>query len=238
MFASPAVLEKILAKTSRHLRMKGFAVIDGPYSEAELERLSAAYDEAMDTAAPIDKRVSSSTRVWDVVSRIPVSQALYTYGPLLTACGTVVGEAFKLSATCLRTLEPGAPAQPLHVDVGYRGDGWPILGFILMIDDFTPENGATRFVPGSHRCLPVQGHTHGTGPEEQACASAGSIIVFDGSVIHGHSANLSDGRRRSIQGHFIPRTATVALDYRGRLGPDAVARIGEIGRYVLGLTGA
>lgn len=28
---------------------------------------------------------------------------------------------------------------------------WPLVGFILMIDEFRPDNGATRFVPGSHR---------------------------------------------------------------------------------------
>ena len=25
---------------------------------------------------------------------------------------------------------------------------WPLVGFILMVDEFRPDNGATRFVPG------------------------------------------------------------------------------------------
>ena len=45
----------------------------------------------------------------------------------------------------------GRGPQALHVDVGRHAAEWPLVGFILMVDDFRPDNGATRFVPGSHR---------------------------------------------------------------------------------------
>ena len=43
------------------------------------------------------------------------------------------------------------PAQELHVDVHRDSADWPLVGFILMIDEFRSDNGATRFVPGTHR---------------------------------------------------------------------------------------
>lgn len=69
---------------------------------------------------------------------------------------------------------------------------------------------ATRFVPGTHekaelpedvmvdRRKDYDGQVLATGP-------AGSLIVFNGSAWHGHTANGSDGARRSVQGAFIPR---------------------------------
>lgn len=213
----------------------GFVVIDGPYQAAELSALSIAYDKAVASAEPPDKRIGTSTRVWDIVSRIPATETLYTFAPLLRACAAVLGQAFKLSATCFRTLESGAPMQRLHVDVAYKDDGWPILGFILMIDAFSPQNGATRFVPGSHRRSAPSGDTGAPGREAFACGTAGSIIVFDGSTWHGHAANTSLKPRRSLQGHFIRRDATAALDYRTRLDSKALSGMGETGKYVLGL---
>jgi ectoine hydroxylase-related dioxygenase (phytanoyl-CoA dioxygenase family) len=37
-----------------------------------------------------------------------------------------------------------------RADVQRDSSGWPLVGFILMIDAFRPDNGATRFVLGSH----------------------------------------------------------------------------------------
>jgi hypothetical protein len=38
-----------------------------------------------------------------------------------------------------------------------------------------------------------------------ACGAAGSIVIYIGSVWHGHGANLTSQRRRSIQGAYIRR---------------------------------
>ena len=42
-------------------------------------------------------------------------------------------------------------APDVHVQLRHRRMRWPLAGFILMIDEFRPDNGATRFVPGSHQ---------------------------------------------------------------------------------------
>jgi ectoine hydroxylase-related dioxygenase (phytanoyl-CoA dioxygenase family) len=120
-----------------------------------------------------------------------------------------MGGPFKLSTMLARTLEPGTPAQPLHADVRRNADGWPLVGFIVMVDDFHADNGATRFVPGSH----LWAHEpHGlkdeageAGDKVLACGPVGSVIMFNGSVWHRHTANRSTRRRRSVQGAFISR---------------------------------
>ena len=227
---------------ARHLVEDGFAIIDGPYSVCELDHLSLAFDAALAGADPADVRVSSSTRAWDIVSRTPEFERVYTYSPLLHACRIILGDDFKLSATCFRALNPGARAQALHVDAMFQGDGWPILGFILMVDEFTSENGATRFVRRSHlRQHDPNTPSHGDAPadvETIACGPAGALIIFNGSTWHGHSNNDTQRQRRSIQGHFIQRHAQAAIDYGSRLSPESLARIGTTGKQVLGLISA
>src|SRR5262245_57715187 len=119
---------------ARQLLEDGFVVIRGPTAADDLSRLQDAYDRAVATADAADVRISSSTRVTDFVNRGPEFDPLYIYPPLLAACCLVIGAPFKLSGTRARTLEPGAPCESLHVDVKHRADGWPIVGFIMMID--------------------------------------------------------------------------------------------------------
>jgi ectoine hydroxylase-related dioxygenase (phytanoyl-CoA dioxygenase family) len=225
---------------ARQLLDIGFVVMRGPIASDDVPRVQDAYDRAVATADAADVRISSSTRVTDFVNRGPEFDSIYVYPPLLAACCLVIGEPFKLSGTRARTLEPGAPCESLHIDAKHRADGWPLVGFILMIDAFDAENGATRFVPGTHLqpCEPgaamaERNYVH----HEQvlACAPAGSIIIFNGSTWHGHTANRSQRRRRSVQGHFIPRPAKGSVDHSARMRPEVLARIGDLARYVLAL---
>src|SRR5262249_7652412 len=158
---------------------------------------------------------------------------LYVYRPVLAACCRIIDRPFKLSTMLARTLEPGAPAQLLHVDVQREADGWPLVGFIFMVDEFDAENGATRFVPGSHLLSCERGEllTDATNAYEGqvlACGPAGSVIIFNGSVWHGHTANRSARRRRSIQGALVPREARSSINQASRIRPETLQRIGDL----------
>jgi hypothetical protein len=221
---------------ARQLLDLGFTILPGPVLPGGAVRLAEAYDRAVATADPADVSIRSSTRVHDIVNRGPEFDGLYIYPPLLAACCRVIGRPFKLSTMLARTLEPGAPAQPLHVDVKRSADGWPLAGFIVMVDEFHAENGATRFVPGSHRWPREPDELKGaaaSGGEVLACGPAGSVIVFNGSVWHGHGANHSARSRRSVQGAFIPRESRAAIDQASRMRPETYERIGDLAKYVL-----
>ena len=97
---------------------------------------------------------------------------------------------------------PGETDQFLHRDE----DAWqelpaprPPLEIEAMfaLTDFTPENGATRVVPGSHKwSLDREAK-----PEEitQAEMKAGSALLYLGSALHGGGANKTvDERRRGM----------------------------------------
>ena len=60
--------------------------------------------------------------------------------------------------------------------------------------DFTQTNGATRLVPGSHKW------DKDREPTEQeivfAEMSAGSVLLYGGSILHGGGANITNSEKR------------------------------------------
>ena len=221
------------------LRDVGFVVIRGPVAPSRLAQLVAAYDSAVASASSDDLAIgSTTTRVHDFVNRGSEFDELYVYQPVLEACCRIIERPFRLSTMLARTVRPRSPAQALHVDFERDIDGWPMVGFIFMVDEFRSDNGATRFIPGSHnwstvadklREDPLADYEN----EIVACGPAGSVIVYNGSVWHGHIANSSYEPRRSIQGAYIRREARSGVNVPERMNADTLARIGSLARYVL-----
>lgn len=230
---------ELSAGALRELREAGFVVVPGPVSSEGLARLVEAYDAAVACASAEDVGVgSTTTRVNDFVNRGPEFDGLYVYAPILEACCRVIGRPFKLSALLARTVRPNVCAQKLHVDFEREADGWPMVGFILMLDGFRADNGATRFVPGSHRWQSTprdfpQDASEDYDGQTLACGPAGSVIIYNGSVWHGHAANRSGEPRRSIQGTYIRRDAAAAINQAARMRPETFARIGDLAKYLL-----
>ena len=229
---------QLASNDARQLHDTGFVVVAGPVVQAGLSKLVAAYDAVL-AAHPDDVGIgSTTTRVHDFVNRGPEFDDLYIYRQVLAACCRIIGQPFKLSTMLARTVKPGAPAQGLHVDFRWEKDGWPMVGFIIMVDEFRSDNGATRFVPGSHLWPQVpsdvmQDPTADHDGQISVCGPAGSVVIYNGSVWHGHAANRTADPRRSIQGAYIRRDAQSAVNQANRIRPSTLNRIGGLAKYLL-----
>jgi hypothetical protein len=230
-------------RVAARLQERGFCVIPNVVPTPKLTRISVAYDRAFAAATAPDLRTSSSggcTRLADLVDRGAEFDELYTLEPVLSACLDSIGPRFKLSSFLGRTVLAGAAAQALHVDVRPDQDAWPLVGFIVMVDEFRSDNGATRFVPGSHHSeTPANAREGNHRPDDGspllACGEAGSVIVYLGSTWHGYSANRSQSPRRSIQGAYVPRDATAAVEWSSRMNPETLGRLSPAARHVLAI---
>lgn len=112
----------------------------------------------------------------------------------------------QLNITQLITIMPGQGAQPLHRDRFVWGgdDGGGVIpegiepqcNGIWAIEDFTEENGATNVVPGSHKWpLSRQARRDESIP---AVMKAGSVLLYNGTVIHSGGENRSDRPRKAL----------------------------------------
>jgi len=202
-------LQACSANVLDELLNSGFLVLHNFLSTEQLSKLTREYDLAVSNARPSDIRTgSTTTRVSNIVNYSAEFDDLHTYDLVLEASHRVIRHAFKLSTLHARCVRPHSPPQPLHVDFRANTSGWPMLGFIFMIDDFRSDNGATRFVPISHEWayVPDEVMTDTTSDHDSqviACGAAGSLILYNGSVWHGHTANRTAEPRRSIQGAYI-----------------------------------
>jgi len=230
---------ELSADAVQDLRDVGFIVIPGPVAADKLAKLAAAYDSAVASASSDDVGVgSTTTRVHDFVNRGSEFDELYVYQPILEACCRIIEQPFKLGSMLARTLRPHSQAQAFHVDFERDTNGWTMVGFIFMVDEFRSDNGATGFIPGSHNRSTVSDKLRNDAQADDenrilACGPAGSMIVYNSSVWHGHTANSSDKPRRSIQGAYIRREAQSGVNLIERMRPETLARISPLAKYVL-----
>lgn len=119
---------------------------------------------------------------------------------ILSIVEGILGVKIQMSAAVAMCPGPGTEAQGFHQDDLH----WPIprphvplvANTLIALDDFTPENGATKLVPGSHKSVePIPddpSYIHVEMP-------AGSLAVWDGAIWHAGGANRTkDQRRRTI----------------------------------------
>jgi ectoine hydroxylase-related dioxygenase (phytanoyl-CoA dioxygenase family) len=215
--------------------------MSGPFSSQRFVELVEVYDRAMAVASGPDFNVgSTTTRMSDLLSFHEVFDEVLLHEPLLAICSRFFGQDFKLSSLLGRTLRPGTPAQALHADLPRSSKDAPLLGFIFMVDPFRKDNGATRFVPQSHRWPGVpdesMADTRMQHPDEHVrCGSAGTIVLFNAAIWHGHTANVTSHQRRSIQGYFVRRDARQGFDFRSMLPEHVQVRMTPPARHLLAL---
>ena len=117
----------------------------------------------------------------------------------------------------------------------------PQLNTIWAITDFTRDNGATRVAPGSQ----LWDEARHAEEHELTCAemTAGSVILYTGSVIHSGGANLSEADRIGINITYSlgwlrqeeNQYLSCPPDIAATLAPELQRLIGySMGSYALG----
>lgn len=141
-----------------------------------------------------------TTRTGALVARSPATRELLQHPVILSLCDAVLKpncERYQLHLTQVIRIRPGQPAQQIHRDRWAWGiflkDIEPQLNTIWAVTDFTRANGATQVAPGSTLWPDDRLPT----PDEIGYAemSAGSVLVYLGSVFHGGGANTADHDR-------------------------------------------
>ncbi len=197
-----------LDRAEHDLRTEGICAVTGVLDAATLQRVRAEF-----LAAAADDRARGSEvrgfgldpddtnqRVWNVLSRSPVFIDLVEHPVVLRLMRSVLGWPMLLGNISGNITGPGGEAGYLHADQIFVPQPWPAdpqgANAAWCIDDFTVENGATRFVPGSHLLnrLPNESDYRESMPME---APAGSLVVFESRMWHQTGANTTANDRRA-----------------------------------------
>lgn len=235
----------MLTDSNRHqLDEQGYLVLPGLMSPDLLDALRLRIDELFGeeglAAGAEFKQEPGARRLANLVNKGRVFEEVILTPEILDCMAHVLGPRFKLSSLNVRSADPHTDAgQPLHVDGGAVADdsGYCACNSVWMLDDFTPENGATRMVPGSHRWKQAPPpDLHDPHPQEQlVTGKAGTVVVMNAHMWHGGTANRTARPRRAMHGYYT-RWDKPQQQYQKRLlSPELQARLGPETRRILAL---
>jgi ectoine hydroxylase-related dioxygenase (phytanoyl-CoA dioxygenase family) len=187
---------------AQRLTDDGYVVVTGMMDDASLRAARADLDRVLQTTKTgrnffegFDTQrvyaLFAKTRMFDQAAIDPL---------LLGVLDQVLGH-YQLSAPVGICIGPGEKAQILHRDDSIYPVPEPhpplVVNTMWPLDQFTIENGATRFIPGSHRWEPGRLPT-ASDPIETAVISPGSVMFYLGSLWHGGGANQTGTSRLGV----------------------------------------
>ncbi|MEM7091918.1 MAG: phytanoyl-CoA dioxygenase family protein [Actinomycetota bacterium] len=193
------------ADIAGHIREFGYAIVDRVVDDSVMDRLAAE-------AAPFVEASAAGRDVYDgvhtrrtgsLIARCPTARDLVMHPQVVSTIESFLDHAttVQLHLTQIITIEPGETKQKPHRDQ-MAFDFYPFpAGYHVQcntmwaLTDFTAENGATHIAPGTS---PMSDDEAAVVAEIQADMPRGSVLFYDGKVLHGGGANRSDAERQGV----------------------------------------
>lgn len=126
-------------------------------------------------------------------------------------------------------------ATRIHVDCPRLIPGYPTnMGVILPLDDFTEDNGATWFLPGSHTRRDMPSDDEFFASAERLTAKAGSAWFFNTRLWHSAGLNTTDRWRHSTTINMCRPYMKQRLDLPRLLAGTDLAGVSEVALQKLG----
>ena len=192
-------------EVATHLREFGYAIIDNLVSPEVMDALESEAAPFIDSSATGRDEYDGkfTRRTGALVARCPTSRALVMNPTVVGSVRAFLSHvtAVQLHLTQIISIEPGETQQKLHRDqmafdfFPFPADYHAQCNTMWALTDFTAENGATHVIAGSSGVDDAVGLAMS---EAQAEMTRGSVLFYDGKVLHGGGANRSTGVRRGV----------------------------------------
>lgn len=186
------------------LGVDGFTIVQGALDDQLILRIKAELNPYLQRQKMGRNNFEGqcTERVYALLAKAPSIAEMIEHPFVLAMLDRLLPKNYLLSAALAINVHPGETPQPIHFDDGAGGVNLPkprqALGYstIWALDDFTDDNGATEVIPGSHHWPDSRKPT----PSDvfKVIMPAGSVIIFDGTLLHRGGANTSDTVRLAI----------------------------------------
>lgn len=126
-------------------------------------------------------------------------------------------------------------ANKVHRDIRtFSGDNRLILNTLIMLDDFTEFNGATKLLSGSHNSAEKPSEEYFEKYSERALGRKGSILLFNSNVWHAGGNNVTNTSRSSVTPMYSKPFMKQQFDYSQAIGYENIENFDEPLKQVLG----
>jgi len=188
-----------------HVREFGYAIVEAAVETDVLDRLDAQaspFIQASDGGRDIYDGMFTR-RTGALIARCPAARELVMHPLAVAVAQDMMSQAttIQLHLTQIISIAAGETAQKLHRDqmafdfYPFPADYHVQCNTMWALTDFTFENGATQIKPGTNSLSDEAGADI---PVIYAEMPRGSVLFYDGKVLHGGGANTSDGERRGV----------------------------------------
>lgn len=109
-----------------------------------------------------------------------------------------------------------------------------MVQILVMLDDFTLENGATYLLTGSHRVPERPTDAEFFQRADRAVGRKGSMLIFDSQIWHAAGDNSTDFPRRCLTLTFTRPSLKPQMDYCRMIGWDQVSGMSDRLQQFLG----
>ena len=236
------------------LQQQGYALIPEFLSSAHLQQVNQCYDQMLGSHSGRNNFEGKRTeRIYTLVARHRVFQDIAEDPRIMALCDALFMPNYQLTANQAIVISPGETPQPWHTDDSF----YPIprprpmisLSTIVAVEDFTPDNGGTQIIPGSHLWSEeeIDGDYH-TGDNERdpnfseklkdksitVAMPAGSCLVFAGTLLHRGGGNSSNKTRRAFSNQYCEPWARPQENFFLAIPPAEVAKMSPKVQSLLG----
>jgi len=123
----------------------------------------------------------------------------------------------------------------IHRDVRFFSGEFPLmLNLLIMLDDFTLENGATYLLAGSHKQDEKPTEKEFYDISDRALGKKGDILFFNSNLWHAAGINKTDQARRAITITLTKPFMKQQLDYPRAVGYDKLSKMSSQLQQVIG----
>ena len=204
------------------LKLQGYFVIESVLTPEELHEISIKMDEIWDLqVAKHGKDFLKKIGDWGVARGLMQHDSMFMN---LIMNPTIIEYVdYLLGESAILNLQNGILLFPskdhnqgrYHRDFAKDFISSKLLSVnaLIAIDEFTLENGATFFIPGTHTHEEMPSENFINEAELQITASAGSIIFFDSLIWHKGGENKTANSRKAINQQYTRPFIKQQLDY-------------------------
>ena len=109
------------------------------------------------------------------------------------------------------------------------------IGVMFALNDFTMDNGATYYMPKSHKLEKLPSDEEFYSKAQRACCMAGDMIILKTRLVHAAGINNTDTIRHALTINFCRSYMRQRFDFPRLLSKEKINSLGVQGRRLIGM---
>jgi ectoine hydroxylase-related dioxygenase (phytanoyl-CoA dioxygenase family) len=226
-------------ETAEVLATRGFRVLPDALDAEEVTKLTVVLDRLIeeDLRHPDPRRRNDDWMSFNGALRDDAIAEAVVHPNVLPHVEAVLGPTCIMYACISSSMPPGGSnySRRVHVDCQRVIPSYPTnVGVMLVLTDFTEENGATRFLPGSFERIEAPTPEEYERDAEMVLPRAGSAVIFNAHIWHNGGVNHTSRPRHALTVNYCRSYMRQHFDFPRMVPPDRIPTLSPVLRRVLG----